>query len=149
MRYLGIDVGRARIGLALADEVLRAARPHSTVHRRGDAADLAAIAEVAREYEVTRAVVGLPLNMDGTEGDSARFARGFAGKLGVALGVPVELHDERLSTFEAEGRLRERGIPAREQRALIDAEAAAVILQGWLDGRTGLDGPDGPDGRDA
>jgi putative Holliday junction resolvase len=149
MRYLGIDVGRARIGLALADEVLRTARPHSTVHRRGDAADLSAIAEVAREYEVTQAVVGLPLNMDGTEGDSARFARGFAGKLGAALGVPVELHDERLSTFEAETRLRQRGVPAREQRALVDAEAAAVILQGWLDRQDGLDAPepaDPPDG---
>ncbi len=135
MRYLGIDLGRARIGLALADEVLRTARPLTTVHRRSDAADLAAIAEVAREYEVTLAVLGLPLNMDGTEGDSARFARGFAGKLGAALGVPVELHDERLSTFEAEGRLRGRGVSARYQRALIDAEAAAVILQGWLDAR--------------
>jgi putative Holliday junction resolvase len=133
MRYLGLDLGRARIGLALADDVLRTARPHSTVTRRSDAADLAAIAEVAREYEVTLAVVGLPLNMDGSEGASARFARGFAGKLGAALGVPVELHDERLSTFEAEARLREQGVAAREQRALVDAEAAAVILQGWLD----------------
>jgi putative Holliday junction resolvase len=135
MRYLGIDLGRARIGLALADEVLRTARPHSTVHRRGDAPDLAAIAAVARAYEVTLAVLGLPLNMDGTEGDSARFARGFAAKLGAALGVPVELQDERLSTFEAEGRLRERGVKARDQRSRIDAEAAAVILQSWLDGR--------------
>lgn len=133
MRYLGIDLGRARIGLALADEVLRTARPHATVHRRGDAADLEAIAEVAREYEVTLAVLGLPLNMDGSEGDSARFARGFAAKLGAALGVPVALQDERLSTFEAEGRLRARGVKARDQRGLIDAEAAAVILQAWLD----------------
>ena len=133
MRYLGLDLGRARIGLALADDVLRTARPHSTVHRRSDAVDLEAIGAVAREYEVTRAVVGLPLNMDGTEGDSARFARGFAQKLGAALGMPVALHDERLSTFEAEGRLRERGVPARDQRGLIDAEAAAVILQSWLD----------------
>ena len=135
MGYLGIDLGRARIGLATADEVLRTARPHSTVHRRSDAVDLAAIAEVARQYEVTTAVLGLPLNMDGTEGDSARFARGFAAKLGAALGVPVELQDERLSTFEAEGRLRERGVKARDQRGRIDAEAAAVILQAWLDGR--------------
>jgi len=135
MGYLGIDLGRARIGLALADEVLRTARPHSTVHRRSDAVDLAAIAEVARDYEVSLAVLGLPLNMDGTEGDSARFARGFAAKLGAALGVPVELQDERLSTFEAEGRLRERGVKARDQRGQIDAEAAAVILQSWLDGR--------------
>jgi len=135
MGYLGIDLGRARIGLAIADEVLRTAHPHATVHRRGDAVDLAAIAEVARQYEVTLAVLGLPLNMDGTEGDSARFARAFAAKVGAALGVPVELHDERLSTFEAEGRLRERGVKARDQRGLIDAEAAAVILQAWLDGR--------------
>ena len=136
MRYLGIDLGRARIGLAIADEVLRTARPHSTVHRRSDAVDLAAIADVAKAYEVTTAVLGLPLNMDGTEGDSARFARGFALKLGAALGVPVELQDERLSTFEAQGRLRERGVKARDQRGRIDAEAAAVILQAWLDGRT-------------
>jgi len=134
MRYLGLDLGRVRIGLALADDVLRTARPHSIVKRRGDAADLAAIAEVAREYEVTQAVLGLPLNMDGSEGPSARFARGFAEQLGAALGVPVALHDERLSSFEAESRLRERGLSARQQRGQVDAEAAAVILQGWLDG---------------
>jgi len=134
MRYLGVDLGRARIGLALADEVLRTARAHSMVARRSDAADLAAIGEVAREYEVTRAVVGLPLNMDGSEGPSARFARGFAAKLGEALGVPVELQDERLSTFEASDRLRGQGLSARDQKGLIDAESAAVILQAWLDG---------------
>ncbi|HET9553923.1 MAG TPA: Holliday junction resolvase RuvX [Anaeromyxobacteraceae bacterium] len=135
MRYLGLDLGRARIGLALADDVLRTARAHSTVHRRSEKADLAAIAEVAREYEVTLAVLGLPLNMDGTEGPSARYARAFAPRLEAALGVPVELFDERLSTFEAEARLREQGVAAREQRGLVDAEAAAVILQGWLDRR--------------
>ncbi len=134
MRYLGLDVGRARIGLALADDVLRTARAHATVHRRGDAADLAAIGEVAREFEVTQAVVGLPLNMDGTEGPSADFARRFAAKLGDALRVPVALQDERLSTFEAAARLRDRGISAKESRGLVDAEAAAVILQDWLDG---------------
>lgn len=134
MRYLGIDVGRARIGVALADEVLRTARPLRVVERRGDVPDLAVLAELAAEFEVTQAVVGLPLNMDGSEGPSADFARRFAAKLGSALNVPVVLHDERLSTFEAESRLRDRGIPAREQRSQIDAEAAAVILQDWLDG---------------
>lgn len=136
MRYLGVDFGRARIGLALADDVLKTARPLETVARRGDAADLARLRAVAAEWEVSRAVVGLPLNMDGTEGSSARLARAFAGKLGEALGVPVELFDERLSTFEAEARLRARGVPARAQRAVVDAEAAAVILQGWLEART-------------
>ncbi len=135
MRYLGIDLGRARIGLALADDVLRAARPLKAVERRSESADLEAIGEVAREYEVTRAVVGLPLNMDGTEGASSRLARGFAPRLAEALGVPVDLFDERLSTFEAEDRLRSRGVSARDMKALVDAEAAAVILQGWLDRR--------------
>ena len=73
--------------------------------------------------------------MDGTEGASARLARAFAPRLEEALGVPVELFDERLSTFEAQARLRDQGFAAREQKDKIDAEAAAVILQGWLDGR--------------
>jgi len=105
------------------------------VTRRDEATDLGAIGDVAREYEVTRAVVGLPLNMDGTEGPSARLARAFAPRLQAALRVPVDLFDERLSTFEAEDRLRARGVSARDMKALVDAEAAAVILQGWLDGR--------------
>jgi putative Holliday junction resolvase len=133
VRFLGIDVGRVRIGLALADEVLRTARPLRTVARGPDAATLADIARTASEFEVVRAVVGLPLNMDGSEGEAARLARGFAGKLAAALGIPVELFDERLSTFEAETRLRDRGFSAKDRRARVDAEAAAVILQGWLD----------------
>jgi putative Holliday junction resolvase len=135
VRYLGLDVGRATIGLALADDVLRTAQALRTLRRGGDAGDLAALRRLACDYEVSRAVVGLPLNMDGTEGPSARMARGFAAKVGEALGVPVDLFDERLSTFEAEGRLRQRGIRGRASRAAVDAEAAAVILQGWLDGR--------------
>jgi len=136
VRYLGLDLGRARIGLALADDVLKTARPLETVERRGDVADLARLRRVAAEWEVSRAVVGLPLNMDGTEGGSARLARAFARKLSEELALPVELFDERLSTFEAEVRLRGRGLNAREQRAVIDAEAAAVILQGWLESRS-------------
>ncbi len=135
MRYLGIDLGRARIGLALADDVLRTARPLETLQRRGEAAELARLRQVVEAWEVSRLVVGLPLNMDGTEGGSARLARTFAARLGEALALPVELFDERLSTFEAESRLRERGVSAREQRSVVDAEAAAVILQGWLEAR--------------
>jgi putative holliday junction resolvase len=133
MRYLGVDLGRARIGLALADDVLRQARPYRVVQRLGEARDLAAIAQAAREYEVGRAVLGLPVNMDGSEGPAARLSRAFAPKLAAALGVPVDLFDERLSTFEAETRLRDRGISAKDARSRVDAEAAAVILQGWLD----------------
>jgi len=135
MRYLGLDLGRARIGLALADDVLRTARPLRALEHRSERDDLAAIASVAAEYEVQLAVVGLPFNMDGSEGPAARHARAFAARLGDALGVPVELFDERLSTFEAESRLRDQGFSARDRRQRVDAEAAAVILQGWLDRR--------------
>ncbi|HEU4382732.1 MAG TPA: Holliday junction resolvase RuvX [Anaeromyxobacteraceae bacterium] len=132
MRYLALDLGRATIGLALADDVLRTARALRTLRRRGDEADVAALRRVVADYEVGRLVVGLPLNMDGSEGSSARLARGFARQLG-ALGLPVDLFDERLSTFEAESRLRQRGFTSRRMRDKVDAEAAAVILQGWLD----------------
>jgi len=135
VRYLGLDVGRATVGLALADDLLRTARALRTLRRSGRGAEMAELRRVAEEYEVGRAVIGLPLHMDGSEGDSARLARAFAGKVERELGVPVELFDERLSTFEAASRLRARGIDARRQRALVDAEAAAVILQGWLDRR--------------
>ncbi len=136
MRTLGVDLGRVRIGLALVDEVLRTPRALLTLTRTSEARDLAAIAEVAREYEVSRVVLGLPLNMDGTEGPSARYARAFAPRLQAALGLPTELHDERLSSFEAETRLRARGIAAKDQRGQVDAEAAAVILEGWLERRS-------------
>ncbi len=135
MRYLGLDLGRARIGLALADDVLRLARPLSVVQHRSREADLSAILAAMREWEVEAAVVGLPLNMDGTEGPGARHARAFAAELGRAAGVPVELFDERLSSFEAESRLRDQGFSSRDVRARVDAEAAAIILQGWLDRR--------------
>ncbi len=135
VRYLGLDLGRATIGLALADDVLRTARPLRTLRRRGEPRDLEALRQVAEAYEVSRAVLGLPLNMDGSEGPAARRARAFARKVQAALGVPVDLADERLSTFEAEQRLRGRGLTSREARDVVDAEAAAVILQEWLDGR--------------
>ncbi|WP_242360463.1 Holliday junction resolvase RuvX [Anaeromyxobacter sp. SG17] len=135
MRYLGLDLGRARIGLALADDVLRTARPLSVVQHRSREADLSAILAAMREWEVEAAVVGLPLNMDGTEGSGARHARAFAAELGRASAVPVELFDERLSSFEAESRLRDQGFSSRDVRARVDAEAAAIILQGWLDRR--------------
>jgi len=133
MRTLGVDLGRVRIGLALADDLLGTARPLRTIVRRNERLDLGTIAALARDYEVARAVLGLPLNMDGSEGPAARLARDFRPRLAEALGVPVELFDERLSSFEAETRLRDRGVSSKDRRAMVDAEAAAVILQGWLD----------------
>jgi len=124
------------MGVAVADDVLGTARGLLVLERRGEDADLASLRRLAQEYEVDRIVVGLPLHMNGSEGASAQMARSFARRLQEALGVAVELSDERLSTFEAEGRLRSLGLSAREMKGRVDAEAAAVILQGWLDGRS-------------
>jgi putative Holliday junction resolvase len=135
MHYLGVDLGRARIGIALADDILRAARPLAVIERRGDIEVFSTIRKLAGDWEVGRAVVGLPLNMDDSEGPAARLARAFAARLEQELEIPVELFDERLSTFQAESLLRDQGFSARERKTRIDAEAAAVILQGWLDGK--------------
>ena len=136
MRTLGIDYGRARIGLALADDVLRTARPLKVVKRSNATRDIAAIQAVIEAYEVTDIVLGLPLNMNGSEGPSAAAARRFGDALKAATALVIHYCDERLSTFEAQGQLRDQGFSAREQRDKIDAQAAAVILQSWIDSRT-------------
>lgn len=102
------------------------------MERRSLKADLATIRSLLIERGVSLIVVGLPLNMDGTEGPSARAARAFAEHLGSATGLPVELFDERLSTFEAEERLREASASRAVKKVARDAVAAAIILEGWL-----------------
>ena len=136
MRTHGVDLGRVRIGLALADEVLRTAQALTTLTRRDEKHDLAAITAIASDYEVSRAVLGLPLNMDGSEGASARHARAFAPKLAAALGAPVELFDERLTSKEAERALSASGKRQREQRGQVDRVAATLLLHAFLDLRS-------------
>ena len=135
-RLMALDVGSKTIGVATSDVLRSLATPLVTLKRSKLAIDLAALAELAAKHGAKALVVGLPLNMDGSEGASARLARGFALRMEAEVGVPVELFDERLSTFEAESRLRARGLSTREMRKVVDAEAAAVILQGWLDRRS-------------
>lgn len=137
MRAIGLDVGTKTIGVALSDELYLTAQPLVTLERAGFKRDLEALGRLASEHEVAQWVVGLPLNMNGTEGPAARLARSFQLRLAAALRVPVDLFDERLSSFEAETRLRDQGFSSKDRRGMVDAEAAAVILQGWLDGRAG------------
>jgi putative Holliday junction resolvase len=138
MQIAGIDFGRKRIGLAISDG--QGAYPVAVVERRSLERDLDAIRSWLVDREVSLIVVGLPLNMDGTEGPSARAARAFAERVGSATGLPVEMFDERLTSVEAEERLREtsgsrRSITVARKKAARDAVAAAVILEGWLEGR--------------
>lgn len=133
MRALGLDVGERTVGVAVSDALGLTAQGLTTLRRTGLRADIAALRQLARTHDVTCAVVGLPLNMDGSEGASATRARAFGAALGTALGVPVDYWDERLTTVAAQRALREGGVPARKQRAVVDQVAAALILQGWLD----------------
>ena len=132
---IGLDLGDARIGVAVSDPERRLAVPVGTVHVGQPPGELKAIAALARERGATLVVIGLPLSLRGERGQRASHAQSFAEALRGVVEVPIELHDERLSTVEAERALGDAGVRARERRHTVDASAAAVILQAWLDGR--------------
>ena len=131
MAIAGIDFGRKRVGLAINSG--HGVYPLKIIERRSSKLDLETIRALLAERDVSLIVVGLPLNMDGTEGPSARAARVFAEHLGAVTGVRVEMFDERLSTFEAEERLREASASRLAKKGSRDAIAATVILEGWLE----------------
>jgi putative Holliday junction resolvase len=135
-RYLGIDVGAVRVGVAICDPDGVLATPLVTVPRDVEGgSDLRAIAGLVAEHAVVGVVVGLPRTLAGREGPAAEAARAFVDALAGVLDVPVELSDERLTTVVATQQLRERGVKGRKQRAVVDQAAAVAILQGWLDAR--------------
>jgi putative Holliday junction resolvase len=133
VRALGVDVGKVRVGVAVADELGLLAHPRAHVDGRDPRRAVEALAALAREEQIELFVVGLPRSLRGEEGVSARRARRFAELLGARTGLPVELYDEWLSTREARGKLRETGVDDRQARQRIDSAAAAVVLQSWLD----------------
>ena len=130
-RILAIDYGRARHGLAVSDGLGLTGHPLPALRRSSAERDLAALRSVVEEHDVRRLVVGLPLNMDGSEGPMAVEARGFAEQLGRALGLPVLLEDERLSTDEAETLLA--ALRPSDRKARRDSVAATVILRAVLE----------------
>jgi putative holliday junction resolvase len=135
MRLLGIDAGTRRVGVALSDPTGTIAQGLAVVPRRSWEQVLGAIADLARAHQVEGIVVGLPLRLDGGEGEAAAEARRFAARLREVVEVPVVLEDERLSTAEAERRMVEADVRRDDRRARRDAVAAALILQKVLDRR--------------
>ncbi len=134
---MALDVGERRIGVAISDALRVLATPVVTLTRRSWDEDYGAIARLVRERGVTLIIVGHPLNMDGSAGEQARRSERFAQRLVEAFGAdgpPVILWDERMSTQTAEERLR---VGESAGRAGLDAVAAAVILQEWLDAQRG------------
>jgi putative Holliday junction resolvase len=132
-RAAGIDYGRARIGVAVADELGMLAHPRPFIPGKPPARALRQLTSLAKQEGIELFLVGLPRNMDGTEGLSAKRARAFALELGAVSGVRVEFVDERLSTIQAQARLHEAGQNAKSSRSSIDSASAAVLLQAWLD----------------
>jgi len=130
---LGLDLGDARIGVAISDGERRLAVPVGTVHVGQPPGELVAIAELVRGRGVTRIIVGLPLTLRGERGARASHATAFTEAIAAVVDVPIELQDERLSTVEAERALGAAGARGRERRRVVDASAATVILQAWLD----------------
>lgn len=128
---LGVDVGRARIGVARCDPDGLLATPVETVPR-GDAS-LQRLGELIAEYEPVEVLVGLPLSLSGADTASTTDAREFAAALAAASGVPVRLVDERLSTVSAHAALRDSGRSQRSSRSIVDQVAAVVLLQQALD----------------
>lgn len=128
---MALDLGSARTGVAVSDELGMLAQPWKTLPG-GDAA-YDAVTAALDEVRPSRVLVGLPRNMDGTYGPAAESARAFAEKLRAVASCPVDLWDERLTTVAAQRALRESGRKARDQRAVIDQVAAQILLQSWLD----------------
>ncbi len=133
MKILGIDHGEARVGLALSDDLGMLAHPLETVAVK-TTNPIARIAEVVAHEKVTRIILGLPRNMDGTYGPAAEKVRLFAEKLRAAVPCEVQLWDERLTSVAAQRALHETGRNVEQSRPVIDQVAAQMILQGWLDG---------------
>jgi putative Holliday junction resolvase len=134
---MGLDVGSKTIGVAISDELGIAANPVTTVSRRGTAADATTIATLVADREVAAVVVGWPLELSGAVGPRARRVQVFIDALRAALPEQVLLHtwDERFSTVAAERVLLEADLSRRKRRQVVDRQAAAYILQGWLDAR--------------
>ncbi len=132
MNIAGLDVGKNRIGIAIADTITAFARPLSVIERRSTASDIESLVRILATNGVDRAIFGLPLNMDGSEGPMARHVRNFAARFAQRSGIAVKFQDERLSSFEAESRLVGQ-VRRSRKKAAVDAVAAAVILESWLE----------------
>jgi putative holliday junction resolvase len=132
MRVLAIDLGSKRIGTAVSDGLGITVRPVETIRRSGIERDIARLKFLVEDLEAEAVVIGLPLRMDGSLGDAAESTMRFVERLRKRLNVPVFTQDERLTSYEAEQIMIERGFGRRERRARSDEFAAMLILQDYL-----------------
>lgn len=138
MRIMGLDFGSKTVGVAISDAMLTIAQPLEIIRRKEAnklRKTLTRIEELIVEYEVEEIVLGLPLNMNDTEGERVALTREFQEKLERRTGLPVHTWDERLTTVEADNAMMEAGIRRENRKEYVDKIAAALILQGYLENR--------------
>ena len=131
-KVMGIDYGDARTGVAISDLLCSIVGSTTVIHSRNDEKTLVQICALVKENSVGEIVVGLPKNMDGTEGPRAELCREFAAKVEQATGLPVKLWDERRTTVEAHNILSEHNYHGKKRKNTVDAVAASLILEGYL-----------------
>jgi len=134
-RILALDLGKRRIGLALSDELGITAQGLKTLERTNLREDLARLAKLVSQHNVTLIVMGNPLHMSGREGRGTEHARAFGARLQAATAIPVELWDERLTTVQAQRVLRESGVSIEKRAKAVDRLAAVILLESYLDSR--------------
>ncbi|MGI5962111.1 MAG: Holliday junction resolvase RuvX [Lawsonibacter sp.] len=133
MRIMAIDYGDAHTGVALSDPTGFLTGTTTTIHSRQEEQVLTQLAQLVQEYQVEELVMGFPRNMDGTEGPRAERYRSFAARVEQATGLPVVLWDERRTTVDAHRILQQSGQNAKKRKKTVDAVAASLILEGYLD----------------
>ncbi len=132
-RILALDLGKRRIGLAVSDALGITAQGLETLQRTTIREDMARLARLAAEREVTLLLMGNPIHMSGREGRQAVYVREFAGRLGEATGLPVEFWDERLTTVAAQRVLKDSGISIEKRAKAVDRLSAVILLESYLD----------------
>jgi len=130
---MGLDIGDKRIGIAVSDLLKLTAQGIESYTRKNEEEDIAHIGKLAGEYQVEKIVCGLPVNMNGTQGEQALKTRAFAEKIGESLGCAIDYFDERLTTASANRTLIEADMSREKRKKVVDKVAAVVILQAYLD----------------
>ena len=132
-RIIALDIGTKRIGVAVCDELQITTRPLMKIERKSWKKLLLQIKDILVDYDAVALVLGLPYNFDGSESEMSAEARKLARNFSLSLEIPVYLQDERATSYEAKGRLWQRGANFKEMLAQVDAESAAIILADFLD----------------
>ncbi len=133
MKLLAIDFGMKRLGFAVGSLFLRTATPIPPLHRKNNDTDIEHIRHLIDEYDISKIIIGYPYHMDGTKSDTGQKVEAFAQQVTEAAGVPIEYIDERLTSFEAEEKLKSHQPDYKKRKKILDSISALVILENYME----------------